>query len=165
MFCEKCGAVLADGAKFCEKCGAPVQPVPGNPPAREQAPIPPENPPAAPSESAPSVPPTDFPENTPTVSPAASPTGSPEIPPTVPPAGPQVPPSGNPGTVPQTGFGFAPTPGCPAFPPLPPRKRRVPWINFSKTNGTFSSASARRRSCSSPSSLLSSSPYSRKPSG
>ena len=24
MFCTKCGAPVADGAKFCEKCGAPI---------------------------------------------------------------------------------------------------------------------------------------------
>ena len=24
MFCERCGAKLADGARFCESCGAPV---------------------------------------------------------------------------------------------------------------------------------------------
>lgn len=24
MFCENCGAHIAEGAKFCESCGAPV---------------------------------------------------------------------------------------------------------------------------------------------
>lgn len=41
MNCSKCGAPLADGAKFCVSCGTPVQDTPVNPApqaAQEQAP-------------------------------------------------------------------------------------------------------------------------------
>ena len=36
MFCEKCGAEIAEGQDFCEKCGAPIEKAPEAEEAKEE---------------------------------------------------------------------------------------------------------------------------------